>query len=273
MNAGMDSLVKSVVASSLIAVVLPGCGQTDLSEYRPVKQTSQHSSQAESTATVASIPNATPQTSADSVDDPRNAIEENLPVSALVPVNVIDGASVSNLLKGMSSGPVAENKVIQPASATNSGSDKPRSVELLIPDKTFQKDNASKAWRVSYDDLDLLKVLNLEPVTSDAVDLMPAWLRELSGQRIRIRGFMYPTFEAEGLERFVLARDNQICCFGREAKVYDLVQVDLRPGKTTRYIPPTRAFDVVGQFKIDLISVDGKPFGLYYIEDAEIIER
>jgi len=199
-----------------------------------------------------------------------------VPVSALAPVNVVDGASVSMLLKVSPAESVAK-----PATAATTGSAtsepaavaKPRKVELLVPQKTFQKDAASQALRVSYDDLDLLKVLNLDPVTEDAIDLMPPWLKGLNGQRIKIRGFMYPTFETEGIERFVLARDNQICCFGRDPKVYDLVQVDLRPGKTTNYIPATRSFDVVGRLKFEMISEDGKPFGLYFLEDAEVIDR
>ena len=113
----------------------------------------------------------------------------------------------------------------------------------------------------------------MEPVSIDAIDHMPAWLKGLNGQRIKIRGFMFPTFETEGIERFVLARDNQICCFGRDPKVYDLVQVDLKPGKTTNYIPSTRAFDVVGRLKFEMVAADDKPYGLYFLEDAVVIDR
>ena len=262
MRERMDSMI-----CSLAALFLAGCGRSDLSDYRPVDKTSSRSGN--SIAGGISVPETT-----DTRDS--NPSNEDLSVSALAPLNVVDGASVSMLLKvGPGESASAQNSnAIQPVSATNPAAiPKLRTAELLIPDKTFQRDNTSKALRVSYDDLDLLKVLNLEPVSDDAVDLMPGWLKELNGQRIRIRGFMFPTFEAEGIERFVLARDNQICCFGRDPKVYDLVQVDLRSGKTTNYIPATRAFDVIGKFKIEMVSEDGKPFGLYYIEDAEIIDR
>jgi len=248
----------------LVTFVLCGCGGSDLSDYRPISAVPVHKTvQTQKDDPTASL--QVPQT-----DSAIAAVEEELPVSALVPVNVIDGSSVSNLLKGSAPAP-GTVPPIQPVSAT--AVEKPRTVEVLIPDKSFQRDNATKGLRVSYDDLDLLKVLNLEPVTSNAVELMPSWLKELNGQRIRIRGFMYPTFEPDGIERFVLARDNQICCFGRDPKVYDLIQVDLQAGKTTRYIPPTRAFDVIGTFKIELELVDDKPFGLYYISDAQIIEK
>lgn len=257
-------MTRDTVGLCLMAFVLAGCGGTDMSDYRPVSTVPKST---QPTADLKSASDPVADATVNAVESP--VVEEELPVSALGPLNVIDGSKVSNLLKG---NPPAESvATIQPVSATVA--EAPRKVELLIPEKSFQRDNASKGLRVSYDDLDLLKVLNLDPVTSNAVELMPAWLRELSGQRIRIRGFMYPTFEAEGIERFVLARDNQICCFGRDPKVYDLVQVDLRAGKTTHYISPQRAFDVVGTFKIDLEVVDGKPYGLYYIENAEIIDR
>lgn len=201
-------------------------------------------------------------------------VAEVFPVSALAPVNVVDGASVASLLnvKPGSTGPRGLDPAA-PASVPATTAVKTHKVELLIPQKTFPRDAQSKALRVSYDDLDLLKVLNMEPVTANAVELMPEWLKGLDGQQIKIRGFMYPTFEAEGIERFVLARDNQICCFGRDPKIYDLIQIEMRPGKVTDYIPPTRSFDVVGRFRIELSADDDKPNALYFVDNAEIITR
>ena len=63
------------------------------------------------------------------------------------------------------------------------------------------------------------------------------------------------------------------CCFGPNAKIYDLIDVKLKDGKTTNYIPYTRFFDVVGKLKIDPNGEEGKMFGLYYIDQADLIER
>jgi hypothetical protein len=125
---------------------------------------------------------------------------------------------------------------------------------------------------VSYDDIDLLKVLNMEPVTPDAPNLMPKWLKDLDGRRIRIRGFMYPPYEETGLTWFILARDNQICCFGRDPKIYDVFTVQLRKGVTTDYIQG-RPFDVVGVFHIRPVVEDGKIYDIYAIDDAIVIEK
>lgn len=91
------------------------------------------------------------------------------------------------------------------------------------------------AIRVSFDDVDLLKVMNLDPVPADAPERLPKWLKALDGKRIRVRGFMYPPFQDTDIRGFVLARDNQICCFGRTPKEYDLVDIFLRkePRRTT----------------------------------------
>lgn len=147
----------------------------------------------------------------------------------------------------------------------------PRVVTLLIPDKKFQTEGKGdeKALRVSFDDFDLLKVLNMEPVTEDAPSRMPKWLKDLDGKRIRVRGFMFPPFEEEDIPIFTLARDNQICCFGRNPLVYDLVDVFMRKGETTDYIQ-NRPFDVVGVFHIGDSIVPGE---LYSMDDAVVIDR
>jgi len=145
----------------------------------------------------------------------------------------------------------------------------PRKVELLIPEKTFRK--AAGAVQMTFDDIDLLKVLNMEPVTADAPRLMPGWLKGLDGQKIRVRGFMYPAYSDE-LTKFVLARDNQICCFGRNPKIYDLIEVAMRDGTMTHYIE-NRPFDVVGVFRIKPTVDSDRLLQLYFIDDAVVIER
>ncbi|MBL8809970.1 MAG: DUF3299 domain-containing protein [Planctomycetaceae bacterium] len=144
-----------------------------------------------------------------------------------------------------------------------------REIQLLIPEKHFRKE-LGQAFRVTYDDLDLLKVLNMEPVPADAVSHFPDWLSELDGKPVRIRGFMYPTFAATDLTEFVLARDNGICCFVRKPKVYDIIGVTLADGEKTDYIEG-RPFDVQGILRIDPAADDNNLSRLYRIEQAKVI--
>jgi len=148
----------------------------------------------------------------------------------------------------------------------------PREVKILIKDHSFSKTSPGNALRVSYDDIDLLKVINMEPVTPNAPELMPQWLKDLDGKRIRIRGFMYPPFQQTGNEFFQLARDNQICCFGKNPKIYDLFPVVMREGVTADYIL-NRPFDVVGVFHIKAETLDDELHRIYLIDDAIVIDK
>lgn len=145
----------------------------------------------------------------------------------------------------------------------------PREIKLLIPEKRLRAEGEG-TLRVSYDDIDLLKILNMEPVPVGAEKHFPEWLKQLDGQRIRIRGFMYPTFEATGLQGFTLARDNGICCFVRQPMIYDIIGVSLAKGVTTDYID-NKPFDVEGVFQIEPEADDMELYQLYRITDAKVL--
>jgi hypothetical protein len=127
----------------------------------------------------------------------------------------------------------------------------PKQIELLVPNKVFLKDRQTSALRLTFDDLNLLKVLNMDPVIPEAVSYMPDWMRSLDGERIRIRGFMLPTFETT-VERFVLLRDNKECCFGPGAKIYDNIDVRLKPGTRANYVSIQESLEVVGRLRIHM---------------------
>lgn len=148
----------------------------------------------------------------------------------------------------------------------------PGGPRLLVPKNTFKTVGNPPALRVTYDDLDLLKVLNLgNPLPSDVVEMMPDWLKELEGKRIRIRGFMYPQYTTQ-LTGFVLTRDMGVCCFGPNPRVYYLIAVKLKEGTSVQYIPG-RPFDVVGTFHITPVDDgQGNWFQLWSMDDAVVIQ-
>lgn len=139
--------------------------------------------------------------------------------------------------------------------------------------REFAVEGPEGALRVTFDDLDLMKLLNMDPVTPDCVDRMPHWLKGLSGKTVRLRGFMKPSGVTEGIPQFVFVRSTDLCCFGPKGKVYHLIAVTLKPGMTTDYIE-LKPFDVVGRFRIEKIELDdGLIFLLYHIDDATIIRN
>ncbi|HET6423807.1 MAG TPA: hypothetical protein VFG20_09005 [Planctomycetaceae bacterium] len=268
----------------LVSSLAIGCSQgSNPQDYKSYKELTKNDAVAKTndvktdqTADSATTDTATPEVAVQSMDAPDPAFEE-APASALAPANVVDGTSAAAVLNAFPSSPTTPAATEKPPAAvvpaaTVTAEPKPGGIQVLVPHREFKVEGPQNALRVSYDDLDLLKVLNMEPVPEDAVAHFPSWLKALDGQRLRVRGFMYPTFQATGIDQFVLARDNQICCFGRNPKVYDLVSVQMRDGVTTDYIQ-NRPFDVVGTFRIDLVAEGGKPMGLYWLEDSVVINK
>jgi hypothetical protein len=150
--------------------------------------------------------------------------------------------------------------------------DTPREIKLLVKDNSFRAEGPDGALRVSFDDLDLLKVLNMVPVPTDAADHFPQWLQDLHGKTVRIRGFMYPTMRETGITKFRMARDNDICCFVKEPKIYDTMRVKMKAGTATDYIM-NLPFDVVGTFHINPLAEFGELYELWRIDDAVIINK
>ena len=164
-------------------------------------------------------------------------------------------------LTGLADTPEIDN---DPAKSANK-------IELLIPAKSFRRERGTDAVRISYDDIDLLKILNMEPVPANAAEYFPEWLAALNGKQIRIRGWMYPTYVSEGLKEFTLARDNGICCFQRMPKIYDVIFVKLEEGQSSSYIDQ-RPFDVEGTFRIDNEGDGSELPRLYKIENARVLD-
>ncbi len=200
---------------------------------------------------------ASPETQVPAADQPDSSVAE---VNAAAGIELTPpGVNPSDSLNSPAAGD----------SAAGDLTTEPRTVQLLVPEKIFRPERNSPAVRVTYDDIDLLKILNMEPVPVDAPAHFPEWLRQLDGSTIRIRGFMYPTFEATGLTGFTLARDNGICCFVRQPKIYDIIAVELASGVTSDYIE-NRPFDVEGIFRIQPEADEKELFRLYRIENARV---
>lgn len=99
--------------------------------------------------------------------------------------------------------------------------------------------------------------------------LTPA-IEATSGQRVRIRGYILPSFKQSGIEEFVLVRDNMQCCFGPGAALYDCIIVRMRPGKSTDYT--VRPVSVTGVFKVDELKDEfsGKHLAIYSLDGEQV---
>lgn len=97
--------------------------------------------------------------------------------------------------------------------------------------------------------------------------MLPPAIEVLAGQRIRIRGYILPTAQKRGIKQFVLVRDNQECCFGPGAALYDCILVEMAAGSTAEF--SIRPIAVEGTFGIQEVKgLDDKHLAVYHI-DAE----
>ena len=172
---------------------------------------------------------------------------------------------------------IPDEAVSQPAAGSDSASTPSGagSAAQLDPAKprNFAVEGPEGAIRLTFDDLDLLKIINMDDVSPDCVSRMPQWMRELSGRKVRIRGFMKPSDLQTNLPQFLFVRSTDLCCFGPKGKVYHWAAVLLKEGTTTDYIE-LKPFDVVGTFRIEPIQLDDDTvFLLYHIDDAAIIQK
>lgn len=104
----------------------------------------------------------------------------------------------------------------------------------------------------------------IEPGETFHREMLTPEIEQLAGQRIRIRGYILPTFQRKGIRQFVLVRDDQECCFGPGAALYDCIIVEMLPGESTEFT--VKPVAVEGVFSIDeMIGPDGNHWAIYHL--------
>jgi hypothetical protein len=78
-----------------------------------------------------------------------------------------------------------------------------------------------------------------------------------------------PTAQKRGIKQFVLVRDNQECCFGPGAAIYDCILVEMQPGNTAEF--SIRPVAVEGTFNIEeILGPDGKHLAIYHLDGESV---
>ena len=102
-----------------------------------------------------------------------------------------------------------------------------------------------------------------------AREMLSKKIEGYDGHKIRIRGYILPSFKQNGIQQFVLVRDNMECCFGPGAALFDAIIVKMAPGKTTSYT--IRPVAVEGTFSIrEIRGPDGKHLAIYFMTADEV---
>lgn len=108
-------------------------------------------------------------------------------------------------------------------------------------------DAARAKGEINFDDLKF----EIEKDHPFASEMLTSDVRALAGKKVKLRGYILPStlFKERNIDQFVLVRDNQECCFGPGAALFDCVIVEMVPGVTTDFV--TRPVTVEGKFNID----------------------
>ena len=133
------------------------------------------------------------------------------------------------------------------------------STDVLTSTPAEPSDEEDDIRNISFVDLEF----DIEPDAPFNRDLLTDEIKALDGKRISLRGFMLPSYTADGIEEFVLVRDNQICCFGPGAKIYHNSMIEMVPGRSASYT--TRVVIINGVFHIDEFALDGVVYSCFRI--------
>lgn len=94
-------------------------------------------------------------------------------------------------------------------------------------------------------------------------------IEAMHGARVKIRGYILPSFQQSGLTQFVLVRDNLECCFGPGAMLYDCIIVEMLPGKSTDFT--VRPVAVEGVFEVEeYLDFDGVVRAVYHLDGQAV---
>jgi len=162
----------------------------------------------------------------------------------------------------------ATDKSATDKSATDKSADAPKDERKLAEDRKA-REAARKRGEITFDDLKF----DIEKGGEFQQEMITPEIEELNKKTLKLRGFILPTsvFQQSGIKQFVLVRDNQECCFGPGAALYDCVIVEMAPGKTANF--STRVVTVKGKLEIDSESFrypEGNHFAIYKMTAEEV---
>ena len=115
---------------------------------------------------------------------------------------------------------------------------------------------------ISYDDLNL----SMEPDTLFQDWMLTQRVRDLDGQRVRITGFMLPSYESQNIKQFVMLREKE-CPYGPGGQAHHVIAVTMQRA-SAHYTAD--AITVEGVFSVRPFTGDNdKTWAMYAMDDAE----
>jgi hypothetical protein len=138
-------------------------------------------------------------------------------------------------------------------------------VLLLAPLATVALADDAGAKEITFDEI------KLELKKGDAYDskALTDKVKDLDGKAIRIRGYILPSFQQNGIKQFILVRDNMECCFGPGALLHDCIVVEMLPPATATFT--VRPVSVEGKFSVRELKDDkGNYLAIYHLDGTQV---
>lgn len=108
-----------------------------------------------------------------------------------------------------------------------------------------------------------------EKATKSTKDQIPQPIKDLNTKKIALQGFMVPIDLKNGKStKFLLVKDQSLCCFGRMPRMNEWVSVHMKPGKAARVIQD-QPVTVFGTLSVGEIIESGEVQSIYRIDDSE----
>jgi hypothetical protein len=126
-----------------------------------------------------------------------------------------------------------------PASALEDRPPKPKFSRKV---KDNDSDNASSPYDLTFDDL----AFEIGEGEEFRWSMITPEIHEYNGSKITLRGYIRPAFKQRNIEQFIFVRDNQECCFGPGAALFDCVLVKMAPGESVDFT--VRPVTLEGEF-------------------------
>lgn len=121
---------------------------------------------------------------------------------------------------------------------------------------------------ITFDDLKF----DIEKGGKFSREMLTENIEKLNDQVIRIRGFILPAsvMQTKNIKKFVLVRDNQECCFGPGAALYDCVIVQMKGDASAEFT--TRPVAVKGKFKVKEFKYPDEDahYAIYELQATEV---
>lgn len=97
---------------------------------------------------------------------------------------------------------------------------------------------------------------------------LPADVKQLTGARLRLHGFMIPMDQAENITQFALVPSLFACCFGQPPQIQHTIVVNCPKRTTVGYCPDE--IIVEGTLKVDEKKDDGYVVSLFEMEVSSV---